>query len=378
MLMRFEVENFKGFSEKFTMDLSGIKNYEFNDECVKDGVARFAQCYGPNASGKSNFGLAVLDVVCHLTDFNAKTSHYTNYLNASSNSNATFSYTFKFSKGTVRYEYSKASQSTPLKEKLWVDEELVISLDRETEDTPFVSLLGAESLVLDEIKNSKISIVKFISNNSILSKNKTNELFKNFIDFVEHMLYFRSLQDTSFIGYKAEKEYIPDYIVKNNLLDEFQSFLATIGIHYKLVSIEDSDSELKSIGVVFVNGKETRTKNFIEIASTGTRALTTFFYWYAKVKSQDRPSLIFIDEFDAFYHFKLSEKVTKMLRSLVNHQVILTSHNTGLLSNEISRPDCNFIINKNEMSPLYSLTDKELRSAHNIEKIYRAGGFGEG
>lgn len=378
MLMHFEVENFKGFSEKFTMDLSGIKSYEFNDECVKDGVARFAQCYGPNASGKSNFGLAVLDVVCHLTDFNVKPSHYSNYLNADSNSNATFSYTFKFSKGTVKYEYSKSSQSTPLTEKLWICDELVISLDRENGSLPFVSLVGAESLVLNEIKNSKISIVKFISKNSILAKNDTNELFVEFLDFIEHMLYFRSLQDTSFIGYKAEKEFIPNYIVTNNLLDEFQSFLGKIGINYNLVSIEDSENDLKSIGVVFEGGREKRTKNFIDIASTGTRALTTFFYWFNKVKSQDRPSLIFIDEFDAFYHFKLSETVTKMLRGLVKHQVILTSHNTGLLSNEISRPDCNFIINKNEMSPLYKLTEKELRSAHNIEKIYRAGGFGEG
>lgn len=378
MLMRFEVENFKGFSEKFTMDLSEIKSYEFNDECIKDGVARFAQCYGPNASGKSNFGLAVLDVVCHLTDFNARTNHYINYLNANSNANATFSYTFKFSKGTVKYKYTKSSQSTPLREELWIQDVLVISLDRETGRMPFVSLAGAESLVLSEIKNNKISIVKFIANNSILAKNETNELFADFLDFIDHMLYFRSLQDTSFIGYKAEKEHIPTYIITNNLLDEFQSFLEKIGIDYKLVSVEDSESELKSIGVVFGSGKETRTKNFFDIASTGTKALTTFFYWFNKVKSQDRPSLIFIDEFDAFYHFKLSETVTKMLRGLIKHQVILTSHNTGLLSNDISRPDCNFIINKNEMSPLYSLTDKELRSAHNIEKIYRAGGFGEG
>jgi AAA15 family ATPase/GTPase len=378
MLMRFEVENFKGFSEKFTMDLSGIKSYEFNDECIKDGVARFAQCYGPNGSGKSNFGLAVLDVVCHLTDFNARTSHYSNYLNANSNSNATFSYTFKFSKGTVKYEYTKSSQSTPLREELWICDDLVISLDRETGTTPFVSLMGAESLVLNEIKNSKISIVKFIAKNSILAKNNTNELFGAFLDFIEHMLYFRSLQDTSFIGYKAEKEHIPNYIVTNDLLGDLQSFLESIGINYKLVSIDDSEDDMKNIGVVFGSGKENRTKNFTDIASTGTKALTTLFYWFNKVKSQDRPSLIFIDEFDAFYHFKLSETVTKMLRGLVKHQVILTSHNTGLLSNEISRPDCNFIINKNEMSPLYELTEKELRSAHNIEKIYRAGGFGEG
>ncbi len=58
-------------------------------------------------------------------------------------------------------------------------------------------------------------------------------------------------------------------------------------------------------------------------------------------------------------------------------QVILTTHNTSLMSNDLLRPDCYFLMYKDKINPLSELTDKELRLAHNIEKMYRAGAFGE-
>jgi AAA15 family ATPase/GTPase len=374
MLKLFEVTNFKGFEDKFTMNLSQTKSYEFNNQCIKSNISRFAQCYGPNASGKSNLGIAILDIVAHLTDLSPNKTHYGNYLNAESPLLAAqFKYIFQFEQTTVTYEYSKTDLLTPIKESLWINDDLVISLDRTSDAPPMVSLAGAESLLLDDIKSNKISIVKFVARNSILAKNKTNDAFSKFLDLVDHMLYFRSLQDTSFIGFKSGTDSILDYVVKNNLLQDFENFLSDLGIKYKLIPIDEPDSEKSSIAVKFKD----RTKGFWEIASTGTRALSIFYYWYTKIKNQPHSSLVFIDEFDAFYHFKLSEKITKMLVNLEQHQFILTTHNTGLLSNEIARPDCNFIIDKHSMNPLYALTEKELRSAHNIEKIYRAGGFNE-
>ena len=47
------------------------------------------------------------------------------------------------------------------------------------------------------------------------------------------------------------------------------------------------------------------------------------------------------------------------------------------MSNDIMRPDCLFLMHKNKIKSLSSLTDKELRSAHNIEKMYRSGAFDE-
>lgn len=374
MLKYFEVTNFKGFEEKFTMDLTQTKNYEFNNECIKDGVSRFAQIYGQNASGKSNLGIAVLDIVAHLTDLFVTKDIYKNYLNADSSLPAAeFKYIFQFGQSTVTYQYSKTDSLTPIKESLWIGDELVINLDRSSTEAPIVSLVGTESLILDEVKNNKISIIKFVIRNSILAKNEINDSFQKFFEFVEHMLFFRSLQDTSFIGFQSGGESILDYLVRNELTKEFENFLKDFGIKYSLIQIENEDTGKQSIGVKFKD----KTKRLWEVASTGTRALSILFYWYSEIKKQTNPSLIFIDEFDAFYHFKMSEKITKMLVGLKQHQFILTTHNTGLLSNEIARPDCNFIMKKNSLIPLHALSNKELRNAHNIEKIYRAGGFDE-
>ena len=68
MLTRFEVENFKNFENKLVLDLSNTKGYEFKEGLVKDGTVRGGVVFGKNASGKSNLGFALFDIVNHLTD----------------------------------------------------------------------------------------------------------------------------------------------------------------------------------------------------------------------------------------------------------------------------------------------------------------------
>ena len=85
-------------------------------------------------------------------------------------------------------------------------------------------------------------------------------------------------------------------------------------------------------------------------------------------------AFVFIDEFDAFYHFKLAFEVCKQLFNL-DCQVFTSSHNTYLMTNDLLRPDCNFILQDNKIKPLQACTEKELRFGHNIEKLFRGGAF---
>lgn len=86
-------------------------------------------------------------------------------------------------------------------------------------------------------------------------------------------------------------------------------------------------------------------------------------------------SLVFIDEFDAFYHFELSENVEKRLRKISNVQIFTTTHNTDLMNNDLLRPDCYFILKDNKIKAISELTEKELRQAHNLQRTYKAGAF---
>lgn len=89
-------------------------------------------------------------------------------------------------------------------------------------------------------------------------------------------------------------------------------------------------------------------------------------------------SLVYIDEFDAFYHFELSKEVQKLLNKLKGVQIFTTTHNTDLMSNDLLRPvrpDCYFLLHDNKISTLSKQTDKEIRKAHNLQKMYKAGFF---
>ena len=66
MLAKFSVKNYRGFSERIEWDLATPNNYEFNTEVIKDGIIKNGIIYGPNGSGKTNFGLALFDIVNHL------------------------------------------------------------------------------------------------------------------------------------------------------------------------------------------------------------------------------------------------------------------------------------------------------------------------
>ena len=88
-------------------------------------------------------------------------------------------------------------------------------------------------------------------------------------------------------------------------------------------------------------------------------------------------AFVFIDEFDAFYHFRLSKIIVSLLCELEGTQIFVTTHNTDLISNDLLRPDCYFSINNNKILSLAQSTDKELRKAHNLQKMYKAGTFDE-
>ena len=45
------------------------------------------------------------------------------------------------------------------------------------------------------------------------------------------------------------------------------------------------------------------------------------------------------------------------------------------MSNDLLRPDCYFLMYKDSIKSLAKNTTKELREAHNIEKMYKAGSF---
>lgn len=368
MLCRFEVSKFKCFSDTITLDLTKTKNYEFNSESIEDGTVKKAIVYGANGVGKSNLGIAIFDLISHLTDKNSDKEVYDNYINAQHIGEcAKFTYTFKLNNCTVVYSYEKSEWKTLVSERLDIDGENIINIDRRVSNEAVVNLHGAESLNKD-IGDSPISIVSYVRNNAVLKYSENAVTFHVFVNFVNKMLYFRSLDQNEYIGLEHGSKGICSDILERGHLSEFEEFLNEAGIDCKLKEIELNGK--KDIGFDF--GKNAIP--FHEIASTGTRSLGLFYFWLQRIKEEDYVSFVFVDEFDAFYHHNLSKLIVKELKK-AKAQVMLTTHNTSILSNDLLRPDCYFLMSKRDITPLSELTSKELRAAHNIEKMYKAGTF---
>ena len=368
MLSKFTVSNFKGFNDTFVFDLEENNRYAFNSTSLRDGIVLNSLIYGPNGVGKSNLGLALFDITHHLTDFQRNENLYINYLNAdNSNFLAAFSYKFKFGEDTVLYTYKKAQNRALVSENLQINGKIVAEIDRRESSKARIALEGTETLN-PNVVNEQLSLLKYIQYNSILKKNKENDIFKKFYLFVEGMIFFRSLDKNIYIGYSSGNSEIQSNIIDDGNVEEFQYFLNEAGIRCKLsYSIESGKK------VIFFDFENERIP-FFEIASTGTISLTLYYFWLTRLNTNPKTSLVFIDEFDAFYHHKLSTLIVEKLKK-TNFQFILTTHNTSNISNEILRPDCYFLMYKNRINSLAGSTTKELREAHNIEKMYKAGAF---
>ncbi|WP_440339679.1 AAA family ATPase [Megasphaera sp.] len=366
-LKKFSVKNFKNFKNTFTIDFSDVKDYHYSTQCISQGLIKNAIIYGKNAVGKTNFGLAIADITYHLVDKNGIAKSIINYCNADADSDVvSFSYVFQREHDEITYKYSKKTAKELVLEELWLNDRLVFSFDYIKQTGDFSHLKEYQLDTLNwEFRDSGISVLRYMANKLPLDgKNPVKEVMK----FVSGMLWFRSLgNNNEFVGFSTVTESMVDYIIKNGFVHEFEEFLNTYGVHEQICAASQADGK-KSLFF-----KHTRLVPFFE-ASNGTCALLTFFYWY---KQSEHISFLFIDEFDAFYHYELAEKIVKLLEEKFPIQTILTSHNTGLLSNRIMRPDCYFLLIPDKIISLANATDRELREGYNLENLMKHGEFDE-
>lgn len=366
MLKRFSVKNFKNFEEKVVLDLASPANYTFGTDLIKNNCITKAMIYGINSSGKSNLGLALLDIVCHLTDKQKLQNSYKNYANMNNSDNvADFEYVFEFDGIEVIYQYGKTQVMDLEYEHLLINNEKMIYYNRAKQEA-YTKLTGSETLNSAIASDNPISRVRYVNANAILAKTPENLAFQSFMDFVNRMLLFYSLDHRGYQGFQAGGGSISEGIIKSGKLKDFEIFLNENDIHYKLEAQKINGED--EIYCKFKNG----SADFFQIASTGTKSLALLYYWYINM---EQASFVFMDEFDAFYHFELSRSIVKRVLQLSNTQIILTTHNTDLISNDILRPDCYFHMKEGNLQVFSECTDKELRQAHNLQKMYKAGAF---
>lgn len=367
VLRRFAVTNYRGFDRRTVLDLTAVRDYGFNLDCIRDGLIRTAVVVGKNGCGKTNLGLALFDIVATLTDCMVmpELKDDMTFLNGDCDlDRATFEYEFQNGDDVIRYTYSKTSPNNIVHEELYLNDFLVFSREGSESDYSGLSEWDAGDLRID-IADGRLAVLRFIANNTVQRKSSPISFVTG---FAEHMLYLEPLHVGTQMGITLGTESPEDYIVRNNLVPDFQRFLkdnADIDVNLdtvRMVGFHD----------VLVQRTARKVMMFRSVSSRGTRSLMLLYYW---MRHFEDVGFLYLDGFDSFCHHELARNIIGMMIGEEGIQTIMTSHDTSLLDNRRLRPDCCLMMDSDGLSSFADRTDRDLRQAHNLEKMYRGGEF---
>lgn len=368
MLKSFSVTGFKGFRDTCTMDFSKTRVYDFNQQLIKNGLVNKVLLYGKNGSGKSNFGFALMDLTTHLADNQRDPLNYLFSLNGDcASKQIAFSYVFQFGKDTIRYEYEKDEMMLLLNERIYKNDTLIFAYDYKTNQMdnhlPEISTYNADLLQRRNINNSVIKTLYGFS-----AHLPDDSPIKEIYEFANGMLWFRSLGNYEYMGKTNIIENVDQYIASDqDKMKAFEHFLSSCGLNFSLLSVSDVSG--RHIYARFANA----SYPFSAIASTGTKALCLFFYWMDKMKG--KISFLYLDEYDAFYHYNLAQGILKIVNDDSSYQSVVTTHNPYLADNAIMRPDCYMNLKEGKIKSFADSTNRIIRQGNSLEKMVIADVF---
>ena len=179
MLTKFQVKNFKKFNDNLVFDLSKKEDYDFNEEVIRNNNINFTLIYGSNGSGKSNLGLAIFDILFHITDYPMPQELYENYLygNGVLDDKAEFIYNFLFDNDNIEYRYVKKDNYSLIEEEFKINGKTKISMNREKKDSYF-DIPEGNTLNMDGFFETNLSLIKYILKNNIIKTVKLDKFFQ--------------------------------------------------------------------------------------------------------------------------------------------------------------------------------------------------------
>ncbi len=380
MLKKFTLRNYKNFKDEIYIDFNNIAGYQFSTDCINNGIISKMLIYGRNATGKTNLGKALMDI--YVIMFGGRIYMDTGvFLNADSKADsATFSYEFEFENNMLKYEYSRFFNQELKNEKLIIDGKTIFMCNFERAEFYFDNLdyINAETAIIErylqsvdieddteEIQEPKLPFLRWLTSNVALNSDSILIKLSNYVRSMTMITAGNMMLRLS----RRINEGFFETLEDSDRLKDLEDFLNEMGIECRLVlkKLPDGQRELYFLHEKLVP--------FYETASSGTLVLVDLYRRF--ISRSWAPSFIYLDEFDAFYHYEMAEKVINYFKKKYSKcQIIMTSHNTNLMTNRLMRPDCLFILSRSgTLTALCNATPRELREGHNLEKMYISGEF---
>lgn len=371
MLTKMELENFKSFKNKTTIDFNSTNYKILQDRNVgENGILKGAIFVGGNATGKTN----VIEAIKLLLDllFRERILNISFYKCLFSKDNVIkLGYEFNVDGNCIEYLIQYNAHDKFMIEKLNLNGETI--LDR-------IGKSGVSSITEnpthDDLDNDS-SLLRTIYFNT---KFNGYPVLKKWFAYLINSIYIdASLRATlnKLNNHIDLKEYLDDNGVEdiNKFLQKY-NFSQTIEYCSEctgnITTIKTSDAK----DIFFKReGVGEPIPYFME--SLGNRNLVNMLPSFFKVISSE--GMLIIDEFSSAFHNELEQLLVRyFMKFSRNSQLFLVSHSTNLLSNSIFRPDQAFAVEfaGAEGSRINRFSNEKPREAQNIEKMYNSGCFG--
>ncbi|OGW29251.1 MAG: hypothetical protein A2X59_07650 [Nitrospirae bacterium GWC2_42_7] len=413
MLIEFSVTNFRSFKEKQTLTLAASKYFREHDEinCFDPGIKglpkllRSAVIYGPNASGKSNL-IASLSFVKFMVLSSAKKIQEGDELDIipflldQTSKDKDSEFELIFLEGGIRYQYGFAlNRKRVCREWLiaypegrpqkWFER---VCRPNDEGDTYEFGLKFQGGRLRQDWKSATRSNALFLS---VAVQFNSEQLKPVFNWFQKHL---RIIGPPMFLhpGYSLSvcetddgKKRIVDFLNAADLS------ISDLGLDKKNISHEnlpeDMPNDMKEqirkdkgnlevVDLKFMH-RNSETGELVPFnvknESQGTRNLFAFAGPWLDVIGNDK--ILFVDEIDSSLHPLIVHQLVRLLhRSGSKAQLVFTTHDTTILSQDIMRRDQVWFIEKDKSnaSKLYPLSDFKVREHEALEKGYLRGRYG--
>jgi len=413
-IVDFSFGNYRSFKEMNALNMTAAKikskNTEIDEtnvfEINKDKLLKTKVIYGANASGKSNAVNALSDFfMIILKEATNRQKTFLNVLEpfhlAFETENKPTFFQLIFILDEVKYRYGFEA------DKKKVHSEWLYATPKEREVTLFIRSNIGYSAISKKHFNELNKTIKLIGNEQEVVDKQTlllpalssfgfTKLSKKIIDgfntihlqvINKQFLLAVNLPNLSYnqsvdLLIKAIEEFKKGYSIN---FDEILSLLNFADRDIKDLGFRKLKNE-NSIGV-FKNqynrmGQKTRSVGF-DFLYTASEGTIRFFTLLADILNTLKTgSVLLLDEIDRSLHPLLSKKIIELFNSKHNKnnaQLIFTTHDTNLLSNNLMRRDQIDFVEKDKYgaSHLYSLVDfKGVRNTDSFEKDYLQGKYG--
>lgn len=407
MLLSFKVKNFRSIKDEVVLDLQATSDSTMAKQAVFESgnvsLLKTAGIYGPNASGKSNILMAFyifrtmvlkslamsgnpLDLPSEYFKLSTKTQDKPSLFEITFLlDEKIFIYGFEINKKKVCKEWLKEKKGKKtlfertgqtINHNKNYFKEATATLKKQTlERVLFLSLLHSHNGVMAK------KIVQIIQNTNYISGtqrgNTLDYAFGQFINnpkMAKKMKDFIIKADIGVIDIKASEKMVLAKDVKlipdkfKELLFKEDSKIAERDLKFLHRKFNEKNIEIKS-----------EELNFLSEESEGTQQM--FALSAPIIDTLENGKVLLIDEIDASLHPILCQYLISTFNSKAknknNAQLIFTTHDISLLSEDLLRRDQIYFTDKNKYGAtcLFSLFDIAERKGVNFAKRYMEGRY---